>query len=81
MTLIPYNKNDIEHFGSFKKTKMQIILEEFVDSNMDCAEVRDFTHKTAGSCANSLNASAKRFKLLSVQAISRNGRVFLIKNT
>lgn len=81
MTLIPYNKNDIEEFGGFKKTKNQKILEEFVNSNMDCAEVKEFTQKDSHGCAASLNISIKRFKLLNIHAISRGGRVFLIKNT
>ncbi len=81
MTLIPYNKNDIEQIGSYKKTKNQKIVEEFINSNMDCAEVKEFTHKTGHSCANALNTAIKRFRLSSVHAICRNGRVFLIKNT
>jgi len=81
MTLIPYNKNDIEGLGGFKKTKNQKILEDFANSDMDCAEVKDFTQANAWICASSLNHSIKNFKLLNIQAISRKGRVFLIKNT
>ena len=81
MTLIPYDKSKLENFGGFKKTKNQKILEDFVNSNMDCAEVKDFTCKTASYCATSLNISIKRYKLSGVQALSRKGRVFLIKNT
>ena len=81
MTIIPYDKSKIENFGGYKVTKNQKIIEEFVNSNMDCAEVKEFNHKTAWSCANALNYSIKRFRLSGVQAISRKGRVFLIKTT
>lgn len=78
MTLVPYDVTKLNTKG-YKKSKNQKLLEEFLDSDMTCAEVKDFTAVNGWHCAASLNQSIKRFKMANVRAISRDGRVFLIK--
>lgn len=74
-------KSDIRKIEktNFSRTKNLEILEEFVESDMDCAEVKDFTQITAMSCATSLNNSIKRFNIGGIKAISREGKCYLIK--
>lgn len=78
MKLVKRNLVEVD-FKSFAETRNQEILDEFMDSDMECAEVMDYTHKTATSCAGSLNTSIKRFKYHGVKAISRSNKVYLIK--
>lgn len=81
MTLIPYDKSKIEYLEGYSKTKNQKILEEFINSDMDCAEVVEYTNKDAHSVTNSLNLAIKRFRYANIRAISRKDRAFLIKTT
>ena len=64
---------------SLGMVKNQEILEEFMNSDMECAEVMGYTNKTASSCANSLNGSIKRFGYHGVKAVSKKDKVYLIK--
>ena len=74
-------KSDIRKIKkvNYSRTNNFEILEEFVESDMDCAEVKDFTQISAWSCASSLNASIKRFNIGGIKAISREGKCYLIK--
>lgn len=74
-------KSDIRKIKkvNYSKTCNLKILEEFVESDMDCAEIKDFTHKSAIGCAAALNVSMKRFNIGGIKAISRDGKCYLIK--
>lgn len=80
MKLVEYDKKKLGDTGRmFKRSKHQIILEEFIDSGMDCAKIEGWEHKTAKSLQNSLSAAIKRYKLNTVRAIIRNDEVFLVR--
>lgn len=79
MELVKIDRNSIKR-GCYKRSKNQKLLEEFVNSKMDCAEVKDFKQKNSKSCCNSLNISIKRYHMTGVRAIHRKNRVFLIKD-
>lgn len=76
MKLVPYNG---KIGGYYKKTANYELLKEFAESGLKCAEVEDFTQQSATGCANSLRQTLKRYRMGTVQAVTRNGRVFLIK--
>lgn len=78
MKLVPYDLTKV-NAKAYKMSKNQKILEEFRDSDFDCAEVTEFTQCRAVVCAASLNASIQRYRLNTLRAIVREGRVFLIK--
>lgn len=78
MKLVPYNGKDLNVNG-YKKTKNLQFLEEFRDSDLDCAEVKEYTHNSADCCAAALNHSIKVFRLNRLRAIVRKGKVYLIK--
>lgn len=63
----------------YKPCKNQKLIEDFIESDMDIAEVVDYTQKTAYVCASALNVTIRRSKYGGISAIVRKGRVFLIK--
>ena len=79
MKLPPYDKNQLATGRSYGIGKNQEILEEFLNSGLECAKVENWTQAQAYSAANSLNKSIQRFNFFSIKAISQNGEVFLIK--
>ena len=78
MKLVPYNRKDLNVSG-YSKTKNLRVLEEFRDSDLDCAEVKEYTQCSPDCCATSLNNSIKVFRLNRLRAIVRKGKVYLIK--
>ena len=78
MTLVPYEKSKVG-YAMYKMSKNQKLLNEFVESGLDCAQVNGFTTQDATTCAASLNASIKRFKIAGIRAISRKGCVYLVR--
>lgn len=76
MKIVPADESKV--LKNYKRCKNQKILEEFVDSGLKCVEVLGWKQKNAYQCAASFNRSIKRFKLYNIQAISTNGRVYLI---
>lgn len=80
MKLIPYDVTKLNVNG-YKMSDNYRLLDEFRNSDLTCAEVKDFTHRDAPVCAGSINQSIKRYKIGNVHAICRKGRVFLIKTT
>lgn len=74
------DRGEVRRLRVFKVCRNQQLLEDFIDSDLDCAEVKDFTHINAKSCQSSLTASARRFGVnKSVKVILRDNRVFLIR--
>lgn len=78
MYLTPYTKSKLQS-SNFQRCKLQKILEEFRDSDMDCAKIEGWEYKDANTCAASFAGSIKRFNVKGIRAISRQGEVFPIK--
>lgn len=74
-------KCDINKVGGmlYKKSCNLKILEEFVESGMECAKVEGWNHSNASVCVTSLNLSIKRYKIGGIHAITRKGEVYLVK--
>lgn len=72
---------EIENLGVnyYKKSKWLEIIDEFVNSEMKCAKLEGWTHKTSSSAASAFNVSIKRFNKKGIRAIERKGEVFLVK--
>lgn len=62
----------------YKRTKLFDILEEFAESDMECAKVEGWPHKSATSCQASLTKSIKNFGF-NIKVVTRNKEVFLVK--
>ena len=65
--------------GAYKKYGNFKLLTAFAESDLDCAKIEGYSHKTVYSCAHSLNASIKRYRMYTIEAFVRNGNVYLIK--
>lgn len=75
MRFVEVRKEDIE--VSYKKTKLQSFLEEFVKSGFEVAKVEwQGNYKRAESCYVSITKSIKRYKH-NVVCFIRNGNVYL----
>lgn len=79
MKLVECNKNDIRRFGLYKKSKLQTLLEEFIDSGMVCAKIEGWTQTSVSSAQSSISRAIVRYKMYNIQCISRRGEVFLIR--
>lgn len=81
MRITPYDLKKVDNLDFYKRSKLQKIMEEFLQGESDCVKVEGWINKTAASCASSFNVSAKRYRMTGLKAISRNGEVFLIKTS
>ena len=79
MNLVAYDKKKLDNLYGYKRTKWLKIIDEFVESDMDCVKLENFSHKTSTSCTAALKVAIKRYHKAGIQAIERNGEVFLIK--
>lgn len=77
MRLVPYDVNQLK--PRMKRTKCLEVLEEFEKSGLTCAEIEDFTQKSAKTCAVSFCNAIKRFRMNNISVRTSKGRVFLIR--
>ena len=80
MELVKRSIKNIRGVGLYKKSDNLSILEEFVESGLECAEVKNFTQKNAEICASSLANSIKHYGFSGIAAISRKNHVYLIRD-
>lgn len=78
MKLVKADRNDLRNKG-YVETNNYELLNEFIRSGLDCAEVQDYTQSTAVSCVNSLNTSIKRFHISGIRVARQKEKVYLIK--
>ena len=79
MKLTFIEKKDIPGRFEYKSTKILDLLKEFTESDATAARVDDHEYKSSTSAAATINASAKRFGMTGIKAISRNNKTYLIK--
>lgn len=77
MKLIPVEKDLIDK--GYRWSKNQKILQEFLDSGLDCARVDGYHHEDAKSCSGSLRQSVKRFHMNNIDVITHKNQVYLIR--
>jgi hypothetical protein len=79
MKLTFIDRKDIPKRQGYKNTKLLEVLKEFTDSEMTAARVDDHGYKDPAVAVQALNASAKRFNMTGIKAITRNRTLYLIK--
>lgn len=62
----------------YKSSANVELLEKFRESGLKCAKVLDYTTKNGYYCASSLRATAKRYKMANITAVSVGGVPYLI---
>lgn len=77
MTLVPYDVKNLRVGG---RSDNYSLIEEFIDSGIDCAKIEGYSQKSASVCTASLNATIKRYRRHTIKAIERNGEVYLVRN-
>lgn len=81
MNLVVCNKAELENLDYYKKSNVLKLIDEFAESDMDCARIEGSTHKTSNSCQNSFNNAIKRYKKSGIRCVQRSGACYLIKET
>lgn len=76
MKMIPYEREKVRYY---KKTKNLEILEEFMNSGLECAKIEGYSHKNAKSAQSCLYSSMKRFGLKGIAVVVRKGNLFLLR--
>lgn len=77
MKLTPYNNPD--EFRLWKRCNNQRIIEEFVESGLDCARIDDYPQSSARSARNALSASIRRLGYRNIKVCVRGKNVFLLR--
>lgn len=69
--------------NSYKKTKLQKLLEEFLESGYEVAllEYEEDEYASACSVASSLKNAIKRFHMVGVASVVRNKKAYLVRTT
>ena len=79
MKIVPVDDKTLYRCIRKEKANIDKLIDDFRDSKAECAEVKDFPHKTAISCRGSITSYLKRNKIYTVYATVRDNRVFLVK--
>lgn len=76
MRLVPVNHEEVK---GYKKTKLLELLEEFERMDATAVRVDGANYNKASTGATTIRAAAKRFGKLNIDAVSRNGNIYLLK--
>lgn len=79
MNFVPYDVKKIDKSAFYKRTENLELLEAFVNSDLDCVQVKNFVHKKASICAASLRNTANRYRIKTIRVVCSKGEVFLVK--
>lgn len=81
MARLSFNIDPNEVNLAYRKTKLFSLIDEFIESGADIAEVcfAENEYKGARSCVTSLLGSLKKRSITSVRAMMRSGKVYLIR--
>lgn len=60
-------------------SKVMKTIDDFLQSGFECAEVKDYGHKSSRICGHSLLNATKRLCTNTVKVIVRGKRVFLVR--
>lgn len=79
MRLVECDKSEINTRQVFKKSKWMKVIDEFLESGMECCKVENYTNKDAKSCSAALNVAIKHYHKGGIRACLSDGVVYLIK--
>lgn len=77
MYMVPYDKNKIGRMRG--KTDNFLVVQEFLNGDNECVELKGYTNQDAYCCSNSINGTIKRNRIPGVKSVVRKGKVYLIK--
>ena len=81
MTLVPFNKNDIDDIEvkAPRIEKITDMLISFITSDHECVEVTDYPYNGAMACRSAIGTTITRCGLIDITVRQRGHRIFLIK--
>lgn len=79
MKLIPYDIKEAMKKKRYKPTNNLELLEEFIESGLDCVKVEGWTQKNAEICTSSIKSSIKYYGMTNIECFYRKDEVFLIR--
>lgn len=79
MRLVKRDRKEINYLGYLKKSRNQLLLEDFMNNGSDCMEIVDYNHSNIKSCFNSISKSIIRFGFKDIKCVTRKGKVYLIR--
>lgn len=77
MKIIPVSETELM-VGYSTRTDVFETLNAFQESGLKCAQVTEYTHKNAASCACALRQGIKRFNRYHIKVMVRKDRVYLV---
>lgn len=78
MRLVKKNIKSVE-YGKHIPGKVQAIVNEFVESDMECAEIVDHDCKNGWIVTGCVNKAIKALKINGVKAVSRDGHCYIFR--
>ncbi len=78
MKLVKADRGDLYNRG-YVNTNNYELLNEFIRSGLDCAEVTNYPQSTVVSCVSSLTNSIKRFHISGVRVARKKDKVYLVR--
>lgn len=79
-TLVRRNFDELERGECSPRTDNVQIIETFLSSGYDCAEVVDYDQMSCHACAASLGNTIRRCNFKNVNVMIRSGNVYLVRN-
>ena len=81
MTLVPFNKNEIDDIEVDCAKRVSIIktLIAFIEADHDCVEILNHTYMNAQTCRSAFAVTIKKCGLINIKVRLKGNRVFLIK--
>ena len=80
MTLVPFNKYDIDDIPvKQKQHNLTKLLMTFMDGPNECVEVKDYPHHSPECCRSSFARLITFLGIENVRVRMRGNRIFLIK--
>lgn len=79
MKLVPVNLADISKKLVYTRSRNQTIIEEFIASGLEAAEVTEYPQAQSASCSNAMTYAIKSLKVPHIRACVIDKRVYLIR--
>lgn len=79
MKLVPVNLSEVTSNLTYSRGRNQKLVEEFIASGYETAEVTDYTQAQSTSCSNALACAIKSLNVPQVKVRIVNKRVYLYR--
>ena len=78
MNFIPCDKKAIATVKNIRSDNLKLLF-DFAGSDVDCAKIEGYPHKSAASCASALRAAIKKYRMALISVAVRGNDVYLIR--